>query len=164
MRPLYEIDEEILGCVDQETGEIIDPAKLDALEIERDAKLEGIALWVKDLNAEAKAVKEEADKLTARQKAIENKASSLKAYLMTALDGQKLKTARCNVYYTHNTRLNVSDEASIVDYIQTHCREPEDFLKFGAPELRKDALKTAIKNGSVFPGVCLEQTESLVIK
>ncbi len=28
MATLYEIDEEILNCVDQETGEIIDPEKL----------------------------------------------------------------------------------------------------------------------------------------
>ena len=31
MATLYEIDEEILNCVDQETGEIIDPEKLAQL-------------------------------------------------------------------------------------------------------------------------------------
>ena len=36
MKPLYEIDQAILDCVDLETGEILDPEKLDALQMERD--------------------------------------------------------------------------------------------------------------------------------
>lgn len=50
---LYEINEAILGCIDQETGEVIDPEKLDALTMERETKLENVALWIKDLKAEA---------------------------------------------------------------------------------------------------------------
>ena len=47
MATLYEIDEEILNCVDQETGEIIDPEKLAQLQMDFDKKVEGIALWIK---------------------------------------------------------------------------------------------------------------------
>ena len=47
---LYEIDEQILNCIDAETGEIIDADMLNALQMERDAKIEGVALWIKDLN------------------------------------------------------------------------------------------------------------------
>ena len=95
MRPLYEIEHDILACVDQETGEIIDGEALTALQMERDIKLENVALWVKDLTAEAEAVKKEADKLTARKKSLDNKITDLKAWLLTALDGGKLKTPRC---------------------------------------------------------------------
>ena len=56
---LYEIDEQILGCIDAETGEIIDADMLNALQIERDAKIENVALWIKDLKAEAEAYKAE---------------------------------------------------------------------------------------------------------
>lgn len=56
---LYEIDSAIMDCVDEETGEIIDLEKLEALNIERDKKVEGIALAVKNYAAEAKAIKEE---------------------------------------------------------------------------------------------------------
>ena len=38
MRALYEIDNEILECVDEETGEILDEEKLNALEMEREKK------------------------------------------------------------------------------------------------------------------------------
>lgn len=49
---LYEIDSAIMDCVDEETGEIIDLEKLEALNIERDKKVEGIALAVKNYAAE----------------------------------------------------------------------------------------------------------------
>ena len=163
MRPLYEIDAEILACVDQETAEIIDPAKLDALQMEREEKLEGVALWIKDLNAEAEAVKAEADKLTARRKAVENRVTALKAWLVKALDGRKLKTARCSVYTQVRQRVNVIDEQSVVNYIQTHYKEPEKFLRFSLPEIRKDAVKEEMKNADI-PGVTLEASESVVIK
>ena len=163
MRALYEIDQDILGCVDAETGEILDAEKLDALEMERERKLEGVTLWVKDLSAEAAAVKEEADKLTARKRALDNKITALKSWLLIALDGQKLKTPRCNVYQTHSQRLSVADEEELVKFLET-LEEPEQFLRFREPELRKDEIKKALKDGTIIPGASLEETESVVIK
>ena len=163
MRALYEINQEILDCVDPETGEILDTEKLDALQMEREAKLEGVALWVKDLRAEAAAVKEEADKLTARKKALDNKIDGLKEWLKFALNGDKLKTPRCNVYQMHNQRVNVPDENGLINFLQT-LEEPDRFLRFPAPELRKDEIKKALKEGYEIPGAVLEETESVVIK
>ena len=163
MRALYEIDAAILECVDMETGEIFDPEKLDALQMERNQKLEGVALWVKDLKAEAAAVKEEADKLNARKKAIDNKVDSLKQWLLYALGGEKLKTPRCNVYQTHSQKLNVPDEPGLISFLQT-LNEPEKFLRFKEPELKKDDIKKALKDGYEIPGAALEETESLVIR
>ena len=47
MATLYEIDAAISGCIDAESGEIIDTERLDNLLIERSKKLEGVALWIK---------------------------------------------------------------------------------------------------------------------
>ena len=163
MRALYEIDQAILDCVDLETGEILDSAALDALQMEREQKLEGVALWVKDLKAEAAAVKEEADKLNARKKALDNKIDGLKAWLLRALDGGKLKTPRCNVYQTHSQRVAVADEPKLINFLQT-LEEPEKFLRFKDPELKKDEIKKALKDGTIIPGAELEETESVVIK
>ena len=163
MRALYEINQEILDCVDLETGEILDTEKLDALQMEREAKLEGVALWVKDLKAEADAVKAEADKLNARKKALDNKIEGLKAWLLFALDGGKIKTARCNVYQTHSQRVAVEDEEKLIQWCQT-LKEPERFLRFREPELRKDEIKKALKDDYEIPGASLEETESVVIK
>ena len=163
MRALYDIDQEILACIDDETGEILDVEKLDALQMERERKLEGVALWVKDLKAEAAAVKEEADKLTARKKALDNKIESIKTWLLGALDGEKLKTPRCNVYQTHSQRVNIPDEPKLISFLKT-LNEPEKFLRFKDPELRKDEIKKALKDGTIIPGAELEETESVVIK
>ena len=163
MRALYEIDQEILDCVDLETGEILDTAKLDALQMERERKLEGVALWVKDLKAEAAAVKAEADKLTARKKALDNKIDGLKNWLLFALRGEKLKTPRCNVYYTHNQKVAVENEGKLIEFLQT-LEKPERFLRFREPELRKDEIKKALKDDYEIPGAILEETESVVIK
>ena len=163
MKPLYEIDQEILECVDLETGEILDSDRLTALQMERERKLEGVALWVKDLNYEAQMVKEEADKLTARKKALDNKIASIKNWLLWALDGEKLKTPRCSVYQTHSQRVAVADEKKLIEFLQT-LEEPERFLKIHDPELRKDEIKKALKDGTIIPGAELETTESVVIK
>ena len=163
MKALYEIDQAIMDCVDLETGEIIDPEKLTALQMEREAKLEGVALWIKDLNYEAQMVKEEADKLTARKKALDNKVASLKTWLLWALDGQKLKTARCSVYQTHSTKVSVANEPELIKFLQT-LDEPEKFLRYKEPELKKDDIKKALKDGYVIPGAVLEETEGVVIK
>lgn len=163
MRALYEIDQNILDCIDPETGEILDTEKLDALQMEREDKLEGVALWIKDLRAESAAVKEEADKLTARRKALDNKIDGLKAWLLFALNGEKLKTPRCNVYQMHSQKVAVADEAGLINYLQTQT-DPEKFLRFLTPELRKDEIKKALKDGYEIPGAKLEETESVVIK
>ena len=163
MRALYEIDQDILDCVDLETGEILDTEKLDALQMERERKLEGVALWIKDMKAEAAAVKEEADKLTARKKALENKMDGLKTWLLMALDGEKLNTPRCKVYQTHSQRVSVTDEGKLFEYIYS-TTSPGMFLRYKDPELNKDEIKKALKDGTIIPGAELEETESVVIK
>ena len=163
MRALYEIDQDILDCVDLETGEILDTEKLDALQMERKRKLEGVALWIKDMKADAAAVKEEADKLTARKKALENKMEGLKAWLLMALDGEKLNTPRCKVYQTHSQRVSVTDEGKLFEYIYS-TTAPGMFLRYKDPELNKDEIKKALKDGTIIPGAELEETESVVIK
>lgn len=163
MRALYDIDTAILDCVDQETGEILDQEKLDALQMEREQKLEGVALWIKDLKAEAEAVKAEADKLTARKKSLENKIDGLKQWLLYALNGEKLKTARCNVYQTHSQKVVIDDEKALVDMLMT-SPFGEKFLRVKEPEIDKNALKDSMKQGYEYEFAHLEQTESVVIK
>ena len=163
MKPLYEIDAAILDCVDIETGEILDPEKLDALQMERDRKLEGVALWVKDLKAEMTAVKEEADKLTARKKSLENKIEGLKTWLLYALNGEKLKTPRCNVYQTHSQKVVIDDEKAMIDMLMS-SPFGEKFLRIKEPEIDKNALKDSLKQGYEYEFAHLEETEGLVIR
>lgn len=164
MRALYEIDQAILDCVDLETGEVLDGEKLTALQMEREAKLEGVALWVKDLKAEAEAVKAEADKLNARKKALDNKIDSIKAWLLYALGGEKLKTPRCNVYQMRTKKVVIDDEQALVDMFLTSDALKEKYLRIKEPEINKTALSDAMKKGFEFEFAHLEDSESVVIK
>lgn len=160
---MYDIDQEILDCVDLETGEILDGERLTALQMERERKLEGVALWVKDLKAEAEAVKAEADKLTARKKALDNKIDSIKTWLLQALNGEKLKTPRCNVYQTHSQKVVIDDEKALIDMLMS-SPFGEKFLRMKEPEIDKNALKDSMKQGYEYEFAHLEETESVVIK
>ena len=87
---LYEINQAIMEafyrCVDPETGEILDDTKeLDDLTIAKDEKVENIALFIKNLTAEAEAIKKEKQALEKRQKTAENRAEWLKKYLSNNL-------------------------------------------------------------------------------
>ena len=163
MKPLYEIDQEILECVDMESGEILDSDRLTALQMERERKLEGVALWVKDLSYEAQMIKEEADKLTARKKSLDNKITGLKNWLLYALAGEKLKTPRCSVYQTHSQRVVIDDEKALIDMFMS-SPSGEKFLRMKDPEIDKNALKDSMKQGYEYEFAHLETTESVVIK
>ena len=114
---LYEIDQAIQGLVDPETGELMDYEAFAALQMDRDAKIENMALWYKDLMADAKAIKEEADTLNERRKALENKAERLKSYLSLALDGEKFQTARCSVIFRKTSSVQVSNPEALIRWL-----------------------------------------------
>lgn len=151
---LYEIDEAILACIDQETGEIIDPEQLDALQIERETKLENVALWIKDLKAEAEALKAEKLAFAERQKAAENKADSLKKWLADALAGEKFKTTRVAVSFRKTKSVQVADIWQLDD----------SFVKYAEPTADKAAIKKAIEAGQEVAGATLVENVSISVK
>ena len=157
---IYEIDNEIMNCVDMETGEVIDTEKLNELQMERDAKIENVALWIKELKAEAEAIKNEKQALAERQRVAENKAESLKNWLAYALNGEKFKTAKCSISYRNSESVEVTEEG-----LEALMREHEDLLTYETPEPNKKAIKDAIKNdGLDVAGIQLIQKTSTIIK
>ena len=157
---IYEIDNEIMSCIDMETGEVIDTEKLNELHMERDAKIENVALWIKELKAEAEAIKNEKQALAERQRVAENKAESLKNWLAYALNGEKFKTAKCSISYRNSESVEVTEEG-----LEALMREHEDLLTYKTPEPNKKAIKDAIKNdGLTVAGVQLVQKTSTIIK
>ena len=156
---LYEIENAILDCIDLETGEVIDTERLDALHMERDAKIENVALWIKDLKAEAEAIKAEKMALAERQRVAENKAESLKKWLAYALDGQKFSTAKCAVSFRKTEKVEISDVGMI-----RLMKEHDELLTYKDPEPNKTAIKQALKDGLTVQGVQLVQNMSTIIK
>lgn len=75
---LYEIDREILACIDYETGEILDSQRLEMLEMEKEKKIENIGLWIKNLEAEAEALKKEKRCFRSKRKERKEQSRSVK--------------------------------------------------------------------------------------
>ena len=156
---IYEIDQAITECVDLETGEIIDTEQLDKLQMERDTKLENVACWIKDLKAEAEALKNEKQALAERQRVAENKAESLKKWLAYALQGEKFKTPKCVISFRKTEAVEVTDEG-----LNNLMKEHDELLTYKAPEPNKAAIKQALKDGLSVEGVQLVQNTSVIIK
>lgn len=150
---LYEINEAILACVDPETGEA-DAEKLDELMLMREEKLENLALWVKDLKAEADAIKAEEKALAERRQAKERKAESIKAYLEKELAGQKFETSRAICSFRKSQKVEITDLDKI----------PDDYLRYSLPTADKAAIKAAIKDGLTVEGAELIDSMTMSIK
>lgn len=158
---LYDIDagiaEAFNAAIDPETGEIMDESmaeRFEQLQIDRDQKIENTACLIKNLRAEAAALKAERDALAARQKAAENKAESLSRYLAGFLNGEKFKSTRAAVSWRKSETLEVTDILQI----------PDEYLTYDMPKANKTAIKAAIKAGTEVPGVQIVQNMNMSIK
>ena len=167
---LYDIDAQIAALedaaeddmlIDAETGELISVAQaLDALRMEREAKLENVACWVKNLSAEADAIREEENRLVKRRKAAEMKAANLKSWLLAAMtreDGttDKLKTGRVAISVKRNPPSTVVDDELLPSTYKVAkiTYQPN-----------KEMIKRELLSGGEVPGAHLEYGRSVVIK
>ncbi len=160
---LYEIDaqiEAILQNVDAETGEVIvDTEALTALQMERDAKLENIALYYKDMMGDAEKLKNEIDALKARYDVTKRTAESLKNYLTFALAGEAFKSPRVACSWRTSEVVELSE-----DFIAWATKNGEQFLRYKDPEPDKTAIKAALKEGQTVFGAELVKKTNLTVK
>lgn len=154
MASIYEIDQAILDCIDEETGEILDSEKLDALELERSKKVESVACWVKDISYETAALKAEKQTIDHRIKVNENKIKSLKGWLSYALDGSKFSTSKVKVTWRKSEQVKITDPAHI---------DPE-YLVQQAPKPDKKLIKQRLKSGWTVNGAELVENNNIQIK
>lgn len=161
---LYQIDQAILSLVDPKTGEILDWGALDALQMERDTKIENVALWIKNLNAEAKAIREEEISLADRRKANEKKIEHLKSYLTDALGGQKFQTARCQVSFRKTTKVELDPEKTQETILWAEQHGHAECVTYKAPDINKNELAKILKSGEAVPGAELVEGLSMGVK
>ena len=158
---LYEIDNEIMACmtVDEETGEVtFDEERVASLSMLREQKIENIACFIKNLNAEAEALKAEKQAFAKRQQAAEAKAERLKNYLSYALQGEKFTSARCAVSWRASERVDIIDEERFFS-----DDENEEYWKVKR-EADKTKIKAAIKTGAEIPGAALTPVKNIQVR
>lgn len=156
---LYTINSElltaILDAMDPDTGEVIISEHLAELQMAKEEKLEGYALYIKGVLAEAEAIKAEEATLASRRKALEKTALSLKNALIRELPaGEKITTPRVSITWRKSQSVEVLDVYAL----------PIDYLRLVDPVPDKTALKKALKAGETFDGVTLTDNQSIQIK
>lgn len=143
---------------DPDTGEVDGEALAAYAEYNAAAaeKLEGTACYVRELKAEADAIKAEEERLAKRRKALENKSSRLKTYMMPALEamGGKVKGVMASVRIGKSQAVTVFDLDALPDAFKRVVTKVD-------PD--KVALKKALKAGEDIPGAALEDRQSVVI-
>lgn len=158
---LYEINAELEAAfnaaIDPETGEILDESmaeQFEQLQVDRETKINNTACLIKNLKAEAAALKAERDAFATRQKTAERKAETLTKYLAAFLNGEKFKSTEVSISWRKSESLEVTDLLQI----------PDEYLTYKMPEANKTAIKAAIKAGTEVPGVQIVQNMNMSIK
>ncbi|SHI56019.1 virus Gp157 [Anaerovibrio lipolyticus DSM 3074] len=153
---LYEINQEILDCIDQETGEILDSEKLEKLQIDRHEKLRNYAFLVINLSADVDKFKAQEDKFKARRKKAENTIEWAKQTLSRELEGKEMEEDEFRISYLPSEAVEIDE--TMADKI------PFEFWKEQKPSFDKNALKKAIKEGQKIEGVRLVERNNIQIK
>lgn len=160
---LYEINKEleelIANSIDPETGELmIDPEQLDELNMARDEKIEQTALYIKNLKAEAAAIKVEMDNLKSRYDSAKNKAERLSEYIKDILAGEKFQTAKVAISYRNSSSVEINPDVFFARAANGR------YFRLKDPEADKKAIADAIKAGETIEGAELVTKTSMTIK
>jgi len=160
---LFEIDQTLRSAldsfeIDEETGEVVggfDPEYIKSLTLARDQKIEGIALYIKELRSESDALKAEYKKLKARSDSATKKAEHLKNYLdymLGVMDMKGFATSRCLLKYRKSTSVEVDENVLPKEYMRIKY-EPD-----------KVSIRDALKAGKVIEGAKIVEKQNLQIE
>lgn len=152
---LYEINANILACVDEETGELFDPEAFEQLQLEKTEKIENLACWVKNLEAYADALNNEKKSIGEKLTKVKNRIDGIKRYMSDNFAGEKLQTGKVSVGWRSSESVEVSEIEKI----------PKQYLTFKVViEPDKTAIKKAIKDGAEIEGCELVKKQNIQIK
>lgn len=163
MANIYELKDQIKACIqyDEEhvvsvdDGEILNLQQFEALQMERDAKVEGLACYIKNKISDAEAIYAEIDVLSQRASVMKREAERCKAYLAGVLYGEKFETPRCKISWRKSEVCNVLSMEELPDeYKRTKVTIDAD----------KTAIKKAIKAGAEVPGAEVIQKLNMTLK
>ena len=155
----YLILAEMLDDPDADPITVMDT--MDAIEGELDEKAENYGRIIRNLEAEAEAIRTEVDRLSRRRKTIDNNIDSLKKRLQMAMEltnRPKIDTPLFKFYIQKNAPSVVVDLDDLQDM-------PMEYLTYHEPTVNKAAIKDALKAGLDLTGIAhLEQSQSLRIR
>lgn len=157
---LYDLTQnynQLLEMADSMDNEVFQDT-LSAIEEAIEEKAENMAKLIRCLEADAKAIKEEEQRLADRRRAIENRIISVKEYLqqqmeIAGLDKVKRPTITVSIQ-SNPPSVEVLDESVI----------PSTYMIPQPNKIDKKAILTALKEGLIIDGCSIKQGRSVRIK
>lgn len=169
MSRLYELTADYRNLlVAIESGDIPDEAIADTLEsIEAavEEKADNIACLIKNLTADAEAIKAEEDRLKERRTRKLKRAERLTNYLSDQLQQagcDEIETPRNRIFFRKNPpKVVIDNEAAFIEWASKHA---DDLLNYGKPTVNRTAVKEAIDGGADVVGARMESSVNIQIK
>jgi len=153
---LYKITDEIQAIMDQvnpETGELgqMLEEQLNQLEIDKGAKALNLAKFMKSIDYEILAFKNEEKLLAAKRKTLETKYDSLEQYLGKNIRGETYKDAQASITWRASQGVKIT--GIVADEYMRIKKEPN-----------VSQIKDELKAGKSIEGAILEDRLNLNIK
>lgn len=145
-------------AVDPETGEVSGFEAVDSLDAAFEDKAEAYAVTIKNLAAEAAALKNERDNLKAREDSVKKRMEYMKQHLadsMLAVGKDKISTAKAALSFRKSVQVNIVNDVEVPDDL---CKVVID----RKPD--KTAIGKLLKSGEAVPGAELVENMNLQVK
>ena len=159
MATLYDLSrqgQELYAMLEQ--GEIDEQTFRDCLEsIGADEKLDTYCAVIRQLKADAEAVKTEVERLAAKKESYEKSVTRMKGALesfLNAIGTNRIKTALWSVSVSPTSSVKITDEAAV----------PAQFRTPQPDKIDKAAISRAIKDGAEVAGAVLEVSTKITIR
>lgn len=165
MAKLYEITEDLMKLYEMASDPEVDAEVLadtiEAVEGELEAKADGYAKVMAQIDGDIATLKAEIDRLQARKKTMENSKERIKKALesaMIATGKTKFKTDLFSFGIQKNPpALKIAEDVDINSI-------PPEYIVFADPTIDKNKVKEAIKGGAEFEWAHMESSEGLRIR
>jgi len=133
---------------------------LVGLEGKIEEKIENTIKVIRSLEAEAKAIKEEEERLAARRKSIENSSVRLKENVETIMKRMEMEKVKGQLF----TISLQSNPPKVVILDEFHIPQKYFVTPQPVPQLQKKDIIEAWKQGKDIPGVQVVQEKSLRVR
>lgn len=146
-----QIEQELHENLGELTPEL--QARIEDFLAQGKAKIEAAAIVVKSMQADAKILKEEAQRLVERGTRLSLGADRLKMLMLFAVDqgfAGKVTTAKFTIWGQNSAAVTHFDVRPGTDINALMAKNPE-FIRLAEPQLDKIALKEADKAGKFIP-------------